>query len=855
MKEVYSYLDNVEQTWKYILGDEVPGRMLDSETVRKLDVKYPRLLASDAREVQTMMEDNVIFGAVRDREARRKVSIRLQRCNRIVTLESFFADMLYLRAAYNALRTIFPHDPGRSFRHEMMHRYQSRDGFERCYQVIWLHAMRNFAALTDDTKLGVLICKKRKRRLEKPCNNDRERARTNLIQEARNSGFLLDQRVDDDETFTKAMPRRDYPHNNFELDRTAICEHARCNRPCESTINIVQAYLYPDLFESEGNNVRFCLALVKNIVDCFWPLEAVQHGSTRTNLELVERNDSVSESAMAGVNLQLASSHVQGPSNQADISTVDVAMKLRSPYLTLPTQSSIYSEEVAPTPYSLNEVIAGMDERSPTPTQTPWFGMRRDQTKREAQILSNFNLGTRGEPICIDLPENAEGHGDDDLVRARNSALVPWTPCGASGISPFTNDPSILHDSVDPISQDMICAGAPQDRISSQVSTALARGGDRMQLGSWHRPTTLLPDSVEQFGSNAYDPGTAMIATVSEMESFHPTQHVEYTGLGGPDEQTPHTTVPYSEEFHDARSHGVQHLDHPRTSMPIVPDTRKAGAEALYSLQEESGAPDEEASGYVRDYLGSVDLPNPHELPEILYQQDNSEVPPHFDGRKTLLPGGTEQLESVVRNSAAEGNTPNVTDDRMDISPPPVEPTSRANMSETPPEMPDTSERCAPPIPNVGKPKRPRNIRIKPSTGALSSFEPESKLITDVLHFLKTSAVLARKVLLASTVDLKKPERRHRRFERLWSWDRNDEKKRDFADTLLPFVARPKHHLQIVRAPQRWTYELQYTTETVSLEQCLRILFGEDEDGITFAVLNPAQARANKLKKMTQHYG
>lgn len=103
-QELYSYLESIRRIWNRILGSDVQPHCLDVKTVEMFHLLMPAYSSHDAHKIRTAMRNLDAFPHVRNAAIRRNVEIRTLSCERVLTIESFLADVMYLEGRQHARR-------------------------------------------------------------------------------------------------------------------------------------------------------------------------------------------------------------------------------------------------------------------------------------------------------------------------------------------------------------------------------------------------------------------------------------------------------------------------------------------------------------------------------------------------------------------------------------------------------------------------------------------------------------------------------------------------------------------------------------------------------------------------------
>lgn len=275
-QEIYAYLDNVHRRWSRVLGSHVSPVVVDGETVRCLETMAPKHSLHDYETVCDLVDKGRAFSRVTDAKDRRAIKKRLANCDRVLTIHSFFEDMIYARAGFEALRTLLPPLPRRhpdfrlrdGFRHAFV---KHSSAFWPSYVSIWLYVLRNFPGLPAGKNGAVRVCKR-----EKASVIASVAMHVELAFVARSLGFDSEEINALIRNSTISRCPEPPPAGSPELSshRRNVCEHARSNRPCDMTYSSIASGLHPShvfrKFDQPPGIFVTPFALIRDMVLCFW---------------------------------------------------------------------------------------------------------------------------------------------------------------------------------------------------------------------------------------------------------------------------------------------------------------------------------------------------------------------------------------------------------------------------------------------------------------------------------------------------------------------------------------------------------------------------------------------------------
>lgn len=271
-----AYIDNIIRRWRYILGPSLSHSVVDHETVRHLELLAPKHSLCDHDTICWLIEGGQVFSGVTDAKERQAIKERLRHCDRVITIRSFFDDMIYSRACFEALRTLLPPHSRCDARLRLRDAFRRAFGgdpstFWRSYVSLWLWVFRNFPGLPSGKNGGLRVCRRNRGRVAQDFAS-----RAELAYVARSFGF-------ENETIggltanLTANPRLEnvpFGMPTLSSHRRNVCEHARSNRPCQTTYPLVASGLYPShvfkpIDEPPGAFVT-PFALTRDLMMCFW---------------------------------------------------------------------------------------------------------------------------------------------------------------------------------------------------------------------------------------------------------------------------------------------------------------------------------------------------------------------------------------------------------------------------------------------------------------------------------------------------------------------------------------------------------------------------------------------------------
>src|SRR6186713_3303299 len=106
VQELRSYLGHIATIWEAIASGYSP-MLVDSLTVRNLELSAPGISEFDAAHVANLMDEGMIFPSLQNRDARQAIltSIQSIRCM-IPSLRTFFEDLKYLEPCSLILKSL-----------------------------------------------------------------------------------------------------------------------------------------------------------------------------------------------------------------------------------------------------------------------------------------------------------------------------------------------------------------------------------------------------------------------------------------------------------------------------------------------------------------------------------------------------------------------------------------------------------------------------------------------------------------------------------------------------------------------------------------------------------------------------
>lgn len=318
----------IRQRWSYILGSEVSPAAVDDRTAQVLELLAPRYSTHDYTTVCDLIDDGQAFPSVIDETSRAAIKSRLKECDRIVTIRSFFDDMIYVKACFDSLRTVLPVPPKRGpstrLRDELRQVYvEGPSRFLKSYIEIWLFCMRNSARLKPGKNVGVRVCNSVKGRQVTMSSKQ-----SHLAHFARYLGFRtveIDEMIanDDSVQYLEVMPD-DVPE--LSCHGRNVCEHARSNRPCQATYQPIARTLYlGHVFNENSERCKTFVtpyALIRDIVLCLWGAEYrnsradAVYEPLRTYARMKESNQPVSQNRARSCRTSLAPERSSVPGGQ-----------------------------------------------------------------------------------------------------------------------------------------------------------------------------------------------------------------------------------------------------------------------------------------------------------------------------------------------------------------------------------------------------------------------------------------------------------------------------------------------------------------------------------------------------------
>lgn len=233
----------------------------------------PFYSSQDVETIEKAMHSLKAFPHVRDSAIRGRLASRAVKHKRILTLDSFRADVIFLEACYNPLSKLFS-TKERTLREACKFSFKhAPELFRVCYIELWLKAIRNYEHLSS---LPSAKPKKDKGQDVKEPRPKSEAKFTELAFFASSRGFEPDQITKQLAEGTKAISPEstsaDLP--KLSSDRDSLPVHLRCNRSTDSMFEKDRQYLslknvYHD-FTGPRKKSATSFAVLKDIVHCFF---------------------------------------------------------------------------------------------------------------------------------------------------------------------------------------------------------------------------------------------------------------------------------------------------------------------------------------------------------------------------------------------------------------------------------------------------------------------------------------------------------------------------------------------------------------------------------------------------------
>ncbi|KAF3091829.1 hypothetical protein TWF103_011391 [Orbilia oligospora] len=172
-EEIVTYLCKIRQVWEhFLLASHEYMALLDSTSVKLLELKAPGIVAEDNLFVENGMRNGKILSFIKDASSRRLIKAVISGYRGIIpSLRTLFEDTKYLEVCARGMRLLVPPSTHRSLKDSFAAAFQSpgkpavlqvdadqflrielapgRDKFLYAYQQLWLFNMRHFPDLSN----------------------------------------------------------------------------------------------------------------------------------------------------------------------------------------------------------------------------------------------------------------------------------------------------------------------------------------------------------------------------------------------------------------------------------------------------------------------------------------------------------------------------------------------------------------------------------------------------------------------------------------------------------------------------------------------------------------------------------
>ena len=247
--------------------------MLDPMTVATLERHVPRHSTHECEKITRWMSEGRIFRNISNHEDRNRILSRLLASARLITLESFFQDTIWLEACHRGIIRLLSSEPkayrrGTRAAFKEIYIHEPRQ-FEFNYIKLWLFGLRDFPHLSTLTSSWPRVSTRAFSDTRKWNKKDKFE---DLRLYARSIGFV-DQ---DDETFVERMCEDETSSVRAEVttDLEDTPFNARWNRPFEQSFYVDRRHFTISEIYSEEPVVakRFVstFGIAQDIVKCFW---------------------------------------------------------------------------------------------------------------------------------------------------------------------------------------------------------------------------------------------------------------------------------------------------------------------------------------------------------------------------------------------------------------------------------------------------------------------------------------------------------------------------------------------------------------------------------------------------------
>ena len=272
-------MESVRYTWNYILGTDVEPHRLDAATVKLFNVLMPVYSSENAETIDKGIDNFTAFPHVLDQGIRQRLKTRAIQCERIRTLDSFRADIIFLETCYNPLSKPFPMNKlcpanGTTLRKACQHSFKYATKFFQIHYVnLWLQAIRDYLYLSN---LPSANPKKDRGKSKKAPTLKSEAKSLELALFAVSRGFETDEIDRQTANHTADIPQdimsTDPPALTGDHDELPM--YLRCNRSSESLFAKDRRFLHRqnifDLRAEPRKKSATSFAVLRDIIICFF---------------------------------------------------------------------------------------------------------------------------------------------------------------------------------------------------------------------------------------------------------------------------------------------------------------------------------------------------------------------------------------------------------------------------------------------------------------------------------------------------------------------------------------------------------------------------------------------------------
>ncbi|KAJ9137687.1 hypothetical protein NKR23_g9005 [Pleurostoma richardsiae] len=110
-EEMVHYLAEVNRVWNDLLGRDLRSQLaglVDEYTLKQIQLRAPLVSRRDYRFLEEGMESKLLFARITVPEWRQRLKDALLQQHRILTLETFLQDLIYLRQCFKVMKALMP---------------------------------------------------------------------------------------------------------------------------------------------------------------------------------------------------------------------------------------------------------------------------------------------------------------------------------------------------------------------------------------------------------------------------------------------------------------------------------------------------------------------------------------------------------------------------------------------------------------------------------------------------------------------------------------------------------------------------------------------------------------------------